>query len=756
MPGSEAQDFHGLRRLLVPAEKVLDGSWRDRAAGVDLVVVPDPPRDKWPALAAAGFRLKPSWVTWGRETPRREEDFLAGLPKGERYNLRQAQRYVAEQALAVEVVDAPDVAVFTEFLAVYDAQIATMPYGIPAAHAVPPTQAALSDYFLVTARRDGELLAGVMAKLSAREDAVRIAFSAVRPERRGQMITRALYLRVFAEARRRGVRWLSLGTDPTLYGHIAQAGLLAFKSRLGFVPVPLHHLDPEDDGGDEAELVLSTARLRHPAMSLCYAEPPRRLATWADPLPFRLDVLSGADGLDLRPFRAPFITEIAPAPVPDVTARATAAGSELAERPVVAIVDPLSTGVWLAPEFRRRGWDCVAVLSGTASPSYTAALRRDDFVAVFDCSPGGPEDRARVTAQLAALAPRHVIPGCEWGVNLADDLAVELATGSENVDLPGRPRRRKDAMLRAVARAGLRVPVSRPVADAAELDQALLEIDSWPVVIKPTSSAGSDGVHICGDAEEAHAVLEKLLGGTNALGERNETLLAQECLTGQQYFVNSVSVDGRHYIHEIWRDDRLFVHGRPLYDRQVLLEPTGPVQRQLADYVTGVLDALGVRNGPAHTELFVDRRGPVLVECGARLEGAVDPRPVELATGDSQVSLTVERYVDPDRFRRRPGKPYVCRRRLAVVCLVAPHDGVIDGERLAELADLPSVYGGTALRLPHGAPVQATVDLFTSPGHVYLVADTLEELDRDYARIRHLEANGLYGRISPVAQGLRS
>jgi hypothetical protein len=46
--------------------------------------------------------------------------------------------------------------------------------------------------------------------------------------------------------------------------------------------------------------------------------------------------------------------------------------------------------------------------------------------------------------------------------------------------------------------------------------------------------------------------------------------------------------------------------------------------------------------------------------------------------------------------------------------------------------------------LSPGRPVSRTVDLLSAPAGLYLIADDAAELQRDYARIRHLEANGLY------------
>lgn len=407
--------------------------------------------------------------------------------------------------------------------------------------------------------------------------------------------------------------------------------------------------------------------------------------------------------------------------------------------PTVAIVDPFSTGKWLAPGFAQRGWSCVAVLSGTVSPEFLRGLCASDFAAVVLAQDG----LEALAAELSARGVQHVVAGSEWGVNLAEDLADYMGFPG-NDPLPGRPRRDKYRMASLVREKGLRAPLSLKVMSSDDLDSALDQFTTWPIVLKPTSSGGSDGVCFCESRQQAREVFDVLLGDTNVLGLTNDSVLVQERLVGQQYFVNSVSIDGRHHIHEIWRDDRIFVTGKPVYDRQVLLDAAGPVQAQLQPFVRHVLDALGVRNGPAHTELCVDEHGPALIESGARLEGSVTPSGPVSATGTSQVALTVERYTEPEEFAARIGTGYKLDMRLAVVCLVAPRDGAIDADVLDTIRALPSVYCGSALELPDGMPVSRTVDLLTSPGHIYLLAHNSESLEGDYRAIRELETNGLY------------
>lgn len=68
-----------------------------------------------------------------------------------------------------------------------------------------------------------------------------------------------------------------------------------------------------------------------------------------------------------------------------------------------------------------------------------------------------------------------------------------------------------------------------------------------------------------------------------------------------------------------------------------------------------------------------------------------------------------------------------------------------------ELREWLCSAGRSALALRPGSPVRRTVDLFTSPGHVYLISEDPGDLDRDYGRIRELEADGLYRTREGVA-----
>src|SRR5262249_15389816 len=83
-----------------------------------------------------------------------------------------------------------------------------------------------------------------------------------------------------------------------------------------------------------------------------------------------------------------------------------------------------------------------------------------------------------------------------------------------------------------------------------------------------------------------------------------------------------------------------------VYDRVQLLDTSCVGQWQDSGYVRDVLTALGIRYGPAHTEVMLTAAGPCLIETGARLNGADAPELCRDCTGQDQVALTVEACLD--------------------------------------------------------------------------------------------------------------
>ena len=408
-------------------------------------------------------------------------------------------------------------------------------------------------------------------------------------------------------------------------------------------------------------------------------------------------------------------------------------------RRVACVVDGYSTGATFAERFKTYDTRCVHVQSTAEIPDIYKAShdpRAYEACFLFD------GDAAALAQRLRSWNVSHVLAGAEIGTRLADDLAERLA-------LPGNPadtselRRDKFLMGQAVADAGLRAVRQARVSSVDEADALARDWQQWPLVVKPLDSAGSDSVCFCLDAEEVRVAVGAIVGHTSRLGIRNVHALVQERLVGQQYIVNLVSRHGTHHVTEIWRDDRIQVQGAGLvYDREVLLPAQGALQAELGAYACSVLDALDVHHGPSHMEVMHTPSGPCLIEVGARVQGGIDCDAVEQATGESHVSLTTLLHADDAAFANAVDGGCRLRKNIMAVALISTSSGIIEATHVDRLlASLPSFHSFQK-RPRVGDHVDRTIDLFTSPGTMYFLHDSLGQLEADYMQLRQWEREG--------------
>ncbi len=331
----------------------------------------------------------------------------------------------------------------------------------------------------------------------------------------------------------------------------------------------------------------------------------------------------------------------------------------------VVLVDSYAAiGTELAQGFRSAGYTPLRVQSG---PEVPIALRGQPDQYPYEVDIVHHGDLAETLAALTRFRPVAVVAGTEPGVELADALSEALhpITGAPTNGTALSPARRdKYQMIERIKEQGLRGARQILVADEAQLRNWHNEIGGM-IVLKPLRSAGNDGVTWCRTPDDSAAAFRRLNRRANVLSQSSDGVVAQECLVGPEYTVDTVSRDGVHQVCDIWETYRINANGIPdLLVAWRLLPPAGAVQDELVDYAFAVLDALGVRYGAAHAEIKMTSDGPCLVEVGARIAGATLPDGARLATGQSQVDWMVDAYVRHDQFVRRVGRPYRLRQHV--------------------------------------------------------------------------------------------
>jgi biotin carboxylase len=135
-----------------------------------------------------------------------------------------------------------------------------------------------------------------------------------------------------------------------------------------------------------------------------------------------------------------------------------------------------------------------------------------------------------------------------------------------------------------------------------------------PVIIKPIDCSGSRGVS---KVETANEIMEAY---TNAKRfSRSGSVLVEECVIGVEYTVESFSVNGETAVLAVTEKTKLPQSRGTV--ASVLASPTLPMEvlERVKEKVKVAIAALGIRNGPTHTEVIVTLDGRIaLVEMAGR------------------------------------------------------------------------------------------------------------------------------------------
>ena len=402
---------------------------------------------------------------------------------------------------------------------------------------------------------------------------------------------------------------------------------------------------------------------------------------------------------------------------------------------VIAIVDPYSSGTQLAREVEARGHTCLMVQSQADVPAlYRSSFHADDFDSIV-------RYRGNLEETIAELKARNVgcvIAGCEIGVELSDHLSERLGLVSNGTRLT-RARRNKLLMGETLRQQGVRIPAALSSRDLGEvMDWAGMQ-GGRPVVLKPLSSSASDGVYLCTNEAEIQTAFEDILGRSDVYGSVNEAVLVQECLTGTEYAVDTVSYAGRHKVTAFWQYGKLVTRGSLFgNDSLELLAYSQSLNRRLFPYVASVLDALEINYGPAHCELFLSDDGPVIVEIGARLNGGNNPLLSRYCGGDSQFDTTLDAYLNPARFLEQLDEPYELSKCAMRVFLIPRQIGRWKSIPEFDLLERLDSFHEIHCSAKPGRPVSRIA------GWVVLVHEDRAVIHRDLQQIRRLELNGFY------------
>ncbi|WCP70346.1 ATP-grasp domain-containing protein (plasmid) [Vibrio tubiashii] len=224
---------------------------------------------------------------------------------------------------------------------------------------------------------------------------------------------------------------------------------------------------------------------------------------------------------------------------------------------------------------------------------------------------------------------------------------------AEKLALPGHTRQvielthDKKKMRAYLAEKGLDDTPSRliPVSDMSGAEEFCRQT-GYPVIVKPLNGRGSMAVSKVLGANELASAIEKV----NQSG--SDTVLMERFLEGNEWSVECFSEHGQHKliaITEKFKDLNNIETGHCLP-----AELSSEKEAEIKAFVFQCLDAIGLKNGPSHTELFTTPEGPRIVETHARLAGDRIPDLVKYLTDVDLEALWVEQTCGKEVLSRVP------------------------------------------------------------------------------------------------------
>ena len=261
----------------------------------------------------------------------------------------------------------------------------------------------------------------------------------------------------------------------------------------------------------------------------------------------------------------------------------------------------------------------------------------------------------------------------------------------------------KLAMRRHLARSGALAAASVQAAEAAD-EEALRRFGDhygYPFIVKPVDASASVGIHRVATPEQIPAVwaaVQQLRSRSDPRWGAFFTIggyLAEQYAEGPEYSVEAFSFDGRHVVVGI--TEKLTSDGD-----FVELGHAQPGRLSTADEAAAItvtqafLDAVGLRDGPSHTELRITARGPVIIEGHNRIGGDRIVDLLELTYGVDFELLTVGwpfRLVEPLTERRKPS-------RAAATQFLTPPTGVPRSKGWSRRASTPGYSPSTSPSSP--------------------------------------------------------
>lgn len=339
-------------------------------------------------------------------------------------------------------------------------------------------------------------------------------------------------------------------------------------------------------------------------------------------------------------------------------------------------------------------------------------------------------------ARVVDVAKRHRVDGV---MTLASDMPMRsVAAVAQELGLVGisddtaLKATNKAEMRKALKEHGVPIPKFYKVSNREEYDNAVKAF-KVPFIVKPADNSGSRGIFKINDLT-AYQTIHDAYDYSRA-SSRNGDVVVEEYMNGPEVSVETLSVDG--ICHVIQITDKLTT-GAPHFVEMGHSQPTqldDNTAERIREVTKAANKAIGIMNGPSHTEIIVTAEGPKIVELGARLGGdCITTHLVPLSTGVDMVECCIkialgERPNIKPKFRKGSAIRYFHQSAGVITSI----DGIGAAEKIKGVQQVSVVHG-------IGEQISDVIDSASRMGFVIAQDDTalnaIEDCEKSLSEIK--------------------
>ncbi len=349
-------------------------------------------------------------------------------------------------------------------------------------------------------------------------------------------------------------------------------------------------------------------------------------------------------------------------------------------------------------------------------------------------------DPAHAAAQVRTFAYAHPVHGI---VAVDDDTAVVAAAIAQELGLRGNPvaaaaaARDKHQQRQLLAAGGLAVPRFELHTIAADPEQ-LARVASYPSVLKPLRLSASRGVVRADDPPGFVAAFRRIKAILEQpelaeCGEWARHVLVEEFVPGREVAVEGLVTRGSLQVLAMF--DKPDPLDGPFFEETIYVTPSRlapTAQQEIAACAQAAVDALGLREGPIHTEIRHNDRGAWLIELaarpiGGRCSGALRFESGETGNGRRHTSL--EELI----IRHALGMelPTLEREHQAsgVMMIPVPGAGVLREVRGVDAAQAVPLVEEVVITMHHGQMLVPWPEGSRYPGFIFARGETSDAVE---------------------------